>query len=168
MPGSGLYNLNFDLEDAPIWFSMRWIAWHGNCGEGDSIFDFDVFITFPLCLLHRTGTLEGCADGTPITGVEPNEHGTWLYGRNGWCNGREVDPWVIDITSQLTHDVTSHKGDFTNNINYFGWYNGGDPNPHAEPGYIVMYSYLVYYKASEAQPHLWHYWCITTNSMRQA
>ena len=87
-----------------------------------------------------TGTALGCANGKPITGVEPNEHGTWLYGRNGWCNGREVDPWVIDVTSQVSQDASS------NNVTYFGWYNGGDPDPKEEPGYIVMYSYLVYYR----------------------
>ncbi|XP_072020016.1 uncharacterized protein [Amphiura filiformis] len=84
------------------------------------------------------GTLLGCAVGKPITGVEPNEHGTWLYGRNGWCNGRQVDPWVIDITMQLDSQ--------SNNVTYYGWYQGTDPDPKEEPGYIVMYSYLVYYK----------------------
>ncbi|XP_071505492.1 uncharacterized protein [Diadema antillarum] len=85
----------------------------------------------------NAGTPEGCADRTP-TGVEPNEHGTWLYGRDGWCDGREVDPWVVDITAQV-------KLGTANTITYFGWFNGTDPNPTTNPGEIIMYSYLVYY-----------------------
>lgn len=36
-----------------------------------------------------TGTQWGCADKVP-QGSVPNEHGTWMYGRNGWCDGQEV------------------------------------------------------------------------------
>ena len=25
-------------------------------------------------------------------GIVPNEHGTWQYGRNGWCDGQQVRP----------------------------------------------------------------------------
>lgn len=25
-----------------------------------------------------------------LAGSEPNEHGTWQYGRGGWCDGQEV------------------------------------------------------------------------------
>ncbi|XP_038058293.1 uncharacterized protein LOC119729686 isoform X2 [Patiria miniata] len=85
----------------------------------------------------NAGTALGCALRTP-TGVEPNEHGTWLYGRDGWCDGREVDPWVFNVTAQLTSGQ--------NNITYFGWFEGKDPNPTENPGYIIMYSYLVFYK----------------------
>ncbi|DBA77212.1 TPA: hypothetical protein ACH3X1_009783 [Trebouxia sp. C0004] len=31
----------------------------------------------------------GCADKV-LEGSEPNEHGTWQYGRGGWCDGQEV------------------------------------------------------------------------------
>ncbi|KAL3836195.1 hypothetical protein ACJMK2_021637 [Sinanodonta woodiana] len=85
------------------------------------------------------GTALGCADQVS-TGVIPNEHGTWLYGRDGWCDGRNVFPWVIDVTDQLMP-----SGE-TNTIKYFGWFNGTDPNPQQNPGSIIMYSYLVYYK----------------------
>lgn len=30
--------------------------------------------------------------------MTPNEYGTWLYGRDGWCNGRPVQPFVADVT----------------------------------------------------------------------
>ncbi|XP_060069722.1 uncharacterized protein LOC132549769 isoform X2 [Ylistrum balloti] len=85
------------------------------------------------------GTPLGCADQVPY-GVEPNEHGTWLYGRNGWCDGQNVSPWVIDITAQLGTSGTQ------NSLSYFGWFNGTDPNPKQSPGIIIMYSYLVYYR----------------------
>ena len=26
-----------------------------------------------------------------LQGSEPNEHGTWQYGRGGWCDGQEVN-----------------------------------------------------------------------------
>lgn len=87
----------------------------------------------------EAGTPLGCANQVP-TGVEPNEHGTWLYGRDGWCDGRNVFPWIIDITTQI------QKGQETNVINYFGWFNGTDPNPKQNPGEIILYSYLIFYK----------------------
>ncbi len=94
---------------------------------------------FLKCLyFYGAGTPLGCALRVP-EGVEPNEHGTWLYGRNGWCDGQEVEPWVIDITSQL------NRG-YVNKLTYFGWFNGSDPNPKQSPGIITMYSYLVFHK----------------------
>lgn len=35
------------------------------------------------------GTQWGCADKVR-QGVTPNEHGTWQFGRMGWCDGQEV------------------------------------------------------------------------------
>ena len=86
----------------------------------------------------NAGTPLGCADRVP-EGVVPNEHGTWLYGRDGWCDGQQVNPWVFDITSQL--DLHSN-----NTIVYSGLFNGTDPNPTENPGVIIMSSYLVYYR----------------------
>ena len=40
-------------------------------------------------LLPVTDQELGCAEEVD-SGVTPNEYGTWLYGRDGWCNGREV------------------------------------------------------------------------------
>lgn len=90
-------------------------------------------------MLVFLGTPLGCANQVP-TGVEPNQHGTWLYGRDGWCDGRNVFPWIIDITQQI------QKGQETNVINYFGWFKGTDPNPKQNPGEIILYSYLIFYK----------------------
>ena len=88
-------------------------------------------------VFRNVGTAMGCADRVP-EGVVPNEHGTWLYGRDGWCDGQEVVPWVVDITSALQSP--------NNTIEYFGWFNNTDPHPTRDPGNIIMYSYLTYYK----------------------
>jgi hypothetical protein len=32
------------------------------------------------------GSAWGCTRAVPL-GSLPNEHGTWMYGRNGWCAG---------------------------------------------------------------------------------
>lgn len=89
-------------------------------------------------VFKNAGTAMGCADRVQ-EGVVPNEHGTWLYGRDGWCDGQDVIPWVVDITSALNKASN-------NTIVYFGWFNNTDPNPTRDPGNIIMYSYLVYYK----------------------
>ncbi|XP_017284069.1 uncharacterized protein si:dkey-256h2.1 isoform X2 [Kryptolebias marmoratus] len=74
-------------------------------------------------------------------GAVPNEHGTWLYGRGGWCDGLQVNPWRVDVTKQL-----NVSGFESNTVIYFGLFNGSDPNPAQEPGYIIMSSFLVFYK----------------------
>ncbi|XP_066501080.1 uncharacterized protein si:dkey-256h2.1 [Hoplias malabaricus] len=84
------------------------------------------------------GSALGCTLRVGDGGV-PNEHGTWLYGRGGWCDGLQVNPWTIDITPQL--DMTG-----PNTILYFGLYDGRNPNPTRDTGYIIMYSYLIFYK----------------------
>ncbi|MEZ4405159.1 MAG: peptide-N-glycosidase F-related protein [Polyangiales bacterium] len=42
---------------------------------------------------------DGCANRVS-EGVIPNQHGTWYFGRGGWCPGLDVAPWVVDVTSQ--------------------------------------------------------------------
>uniref|UniRef100_H2YWF0 Peptide-N-glycosidase F C-terminal domain-containing protein n=1 Tax=Ciona savignyi TaxID=51511 RepID=H2YWF0_CIOSA len=86
---------------------------------------------------NNAGTPLGCANRVP-DGVVPNEHGTWLYGRDGWCDGLQVDPWLIDVSSELIPNSI-------NNITYRGLFNGKDPNPKQNPGLIRVASYLIYY-----------------------
>lgn len=86
------------------------------------------------------GTALGCTTLVK-EGAVPNEHGTWLYGRGGWCDGLQVDPWRTDITKQLNWSVFK-----ANTVVYFGLYNGKDPNPSQEAGYIIMSSFLIFYK----------------------
>ena len=90
-------------------------------------------------IFDTAGTATGCADKVS-EGSEPNEHGTWLYGRDGWCDGQNVSPWVEDITTQVNIGKE-------NTIRYYGYYNGTDPNPVMNPGNVIMYSYLVLYSA---------------------
>ena len=40
-------------------------------------------------ILIVAGTEWGCADRV-LEGVTPNEHGTWHFGRMGWCDGQGV------------------------------------------------------------------------------
>ncbi|MDP3278521.1 MAG: peptide-N-glycosidase F-related protein [Deltaproteobacteria bacterium] len=42
----------------------------------------------------------GCADRVG-EGVVPNQHGTWYFGRGGWCPGEDVRPHVLDLTPGL-------------------------------------------------------------------
>ncbi|XP_057690987.1 uncharacterized protein si:dkey-256h2.1 [Corythoichthys intestinalis] len=86
------------------------------------------------------GTALGCAARVK-EGAVPNEHGTWLYGRGGWCDGLQVDPWRTDVTAQL--DVS---GQASNTVVYRGLFNGEDPNPTQQPGYIIVTSFLIFYK----------------------
>ena len=88
---------------------------------------------------NNAGNQLGCAERV-LQGVTPNEHGTWLYGRDGWCDGQEVKPWVVDITNQLSTKSL-------NTITYHGYYNHSDPNPTVKPGYIIMYSFLSLYES---------------------
>ncbi|KAJ8415938.1 hypothetical protein AAFF_G00404950 [Aldrovandia affinis] len=77
-------------------------------------------------IFDSAGSALGCAARVG-EGAVPNEHGTWLYGRGGWCDGLQVNPWRIDISSQL--NMTG-----SNTILYFGLYEGHDPNPTTNPG----------------------------------
>ena len=68
----------------------------------------------------------------------PNEHGTWLYGRGGWCDGDAVAPHVFDVTSQL-----SFVSD--NVIVYNATNQGHAPNPQKGVGraaYIAFEAFL--------------------------
>ncbi|XP_006791947.1 uncharacterized protein si:dkey-256h2.1 [Neolamprologus brichardi] len=91
-------------------------------------------------VFDSAGTALGCAMRVK-EGAVPNEHGTWLYGRGGWCDGLQVNPWRVDVTKQLNMSRSE-----SNTVVYFGLFNGRDPNPAQPPGYIIMTSSLVFYK----------------------
>ena len=151
----GTFDKNYNTKYSPIKFTIpddcarvklvATITGHGSdnnqCGEFCvTSHHFVVNVNHTNSeIFKKAGTATGCAERVP-EGVVPNEHGTWLYGRDGWCDGQEVTPWVVDITQQVTF------GGATNTIRYYGWFNGTDPNPTRDPGNIIMYSYLVYYK----------------------
>ena len=99
------------------------------------------------------GTNFGCADKSG-EGVTPNQAGTWIYGRGGWCPGQDVPPWVVDIT-----DEVDMEGGL-NTIEYRGLFDGKDPNPiplpEADrsnfPGRIDMFSYVVFHGRYDSSP----------------
>ncbi|KAK9805085.1 hypothetical protein WJX73_003188 [Symbiochloris irregularis] len=96
----------------------------------------------------NAGTAHGCADRV-LEGVEPNEHGTWLYGRNGWCDGQDVQPFVVDITADL-----NSPGGPANKVEYKGLYQGRDPHPDPKsglpPGYIMQSSSISFLSHADA------------------
>ncbi|MBT3221146.1 MAG: hypothetical protein HN348_18855 [Proteobacteria bacterium] len=65
------------------------------------------------------GDDRGCSN-TVNTGTVPNQAGTWWYGRGGWCPGRRVDPFVVDVTTDITPGQTA-------TITYEAKNNGGAP-----------------------------------------
>ena len=87
------------------------------------------------------GTPFGCANRT-VEGAVPNEHGTWYYGRGGWCDGMDVKPLVFDVTSEV--EVGS-----TNSLRYYGlgYLSGpiGKGDEDGCGGYILMSSNLAFY-----------------------
>lgn len=107
------------------------------------------------------GTDFGCADKT-YRGAVPNEHGTWYFGRNGWCDGLDVEPLLFDITADVNLGsnsasdgkgrgaATSTVGGIENTLQYYAL---AYPNPGMKSGgteagcagTITMSSYLVYY-----------------------
>ncbi|KAK9834955.1 hypothetical protein WJX84_012406, partial [Apatococcus fuscideae] len=72
-----------------------------------------------------------------LKGVEPNEHGTWQYGRNGWCDGQQVEPTVFDVTEEMA------PAGSLNHVSYQGLFQGKDPDPQQPPGYIMMQSSII-------------------------
>jgi len=82
------------------------------------------------------GNSEGCIDQIE-NGMTPNQGGTWWFGRGGWCPGQQVEPWIQDITEQVTPGENAQ-------LSYMAKYNGGAiPD---KSGNIVMSSFLVIYK----------------------
>ena len=109
----------------------------GNCAEfcnhqHEFTVDGEVFLKdWPA-----VGDDEGCAD-TVDSGTVPNQAGTWFFGRGGWCPGRQVDPWVVDVT-----DVVTAGGTAT--VSYRGLLGGSTPPDNS--GSIHMNSWLVVYE----------------------
>eukprot|EP00658_Telonema_sp_P-2_P004016 TRINITY_DN11503_c0_g1_i1.p1 TRINITY_DN11503_c0_g1~~TRINITY_DN11503_c0_g1_i1.p1 ORF type:complete len:241 (-),score=40.71 TRINITY_DN11503_c0_g1_i1:239-961(-) len=89
--------------------------------------------------LPDTNPQRGCSQFVS-TGVVPNEFGTWLYGRDGWCNGHPVELWRADVTAAIQPGL--------NALTYTALWNGSYPDPgpqsawqQAEP--VMMVSVFV-------------------------
>jgi hypothetical protein len=86
----------------------------------------------------EVGNTFGCADQV-ADGTVPNQSGTWVYGRAGWCPGMEVRPWVVDITDDVSIGTD-------NQISYLGLMDGAVWKPGSTGANVRMQSYLVYYE----------------------
>lgn len=73
----------------------------------------------------------------------PDQAGTWFFGRGGWCPGRHVDPWVVDLTQVVAPGGTA-------TVSYRGLLGGTTPPDGS--GNIDMASWLVVYRQSAALP----------------
>jgi hypothetical protein len=78
---------------------------------------------------------DGCADRVD-QGVVPNQHGTWYFGRGGWCPGWDVRPVVIDVTSEL-------RAGAENELTYSATVDNHGLGATAGYGNVVLTSYLV-------------------------
>jgi hypothetical protein len=67
------------------------------------------------------GNDKGCIDQIG-NGTVPNQFGTWPYGRGGWCPGKQVDPWIVDVTDAVTAGETA-------TVTYRGLFQGADYVP---------------------------------------
>ncbi|MBI5546633.1 MAG: hypothetical protein HY901_22350 [Deltaproteobacteria bacterium] len=85
--------------------------------------------SFPLA-----GTADQCLPAMD-RGMTPNQAGTWWYGRGGWCPGQQVDPWVVDVTSEVTPGQAA-------TVSYRGLFQDAEP-PADGAGNVLMVSYLV-------------------------
>jgi hypothetical protein len=70
-------------------------------------------------------------------GVIPGQWGNWTPGRAGWCPGSPVQPWIVDITGDVTLEQI-------NTIDYRGLF-GGAPVTGSR-GRILLSSYVVVYE----------------------
>eukprot|EP00054_Salpingoeca_dolichothecata_P027365 m.200407 g.200407 ORF g.200407 m.200407 type:complete len:718 (-) comp25942_c1_seq5:1928-4081(-) len=81
----------------------------------------------------------GCAKRVR-EGVEPNGHGAWWFGRDGWCNGFGL--------ANLNHDVTSSvlSGSQEGTVLYqaYQYVNGSWELPQSSGGYMRVSSHLVF------------------------
>jgi hypothetical protein len=83
-------------------------------------------------------TMLGCADRVN-EGVVPNQHGTWYFGRGGWCPGHDVRGFTADITSQL-------RPGMENEITYRTLLGANPLAAGRNYGSINHATYLIYYR----------------------
>eukprot|EP00041_Stephanoeca_diplocostata_P019331 m.414820 g.414820 ORF g.414820 m.414820 type:complete len:630 (-) comp21275_c1_seq2:3608-5497(-) len=89
------------------------------------------------------GSSYGCANHTRLGSI-PNEHGTWYFGRNGWCDGMDVKPLVFDVTDAVA--VTETNVITYSALGYTQDASGAlQPTPSGCGGYILMSSSIVFH-----------------------
>ena len=148
----GSWNASYDSRHAPVRVTVpadvrkvelyALITGHGgvqpsNCAEFcDHQHHFAVNGMDHLRSFPGARTADGCA-GRVGEGVTPNQHGTWYFGRGGWCPGLDVAPWVVDVTSEMRPGAESE-------LRYTTTYGGRAVS--ASLGDIALSSYLVYWR----------------------
>jgi len=78
----------------------------------------------------------GCMDRIE-EGTVPNQYGTWWYGRNGWCPGKQVNMDVVDVTDEVLFGQTNSFDYELTNLD--GSLDSG--------GNIDLVTWLVFYRA---------------------
>ncbi|KXZ53253.1 hypothetical protein GPECTOR_7g1147 [Gonium pectorale] len=157
--GSAAFDASYNRNREPVSFTtpygtrravlVSYITGHGSdkhgCGEfcPTSHHFFVNGIEAAVRNMTDAGTAWGCADAV-LYGSVPNQHGTWFYGRGGWCDGAAVEPWAEEV--DVGHVLRPEYGN--NTVWYKGLYGGSDPEDPPEgftAGYIMMQSLLVFY-----------------------
>ncbi len=101
-----------------IFITGHGMASPGNCAEFCNVeHTFTVNGTPNLVDYPNAGTSRGCMEMVD-SGTIPNQYGTWWYGRNGWCPGRQTDVVLVDITDQVTPGEEAV-------FEYEGWFDAG-------------------------------------------
>ena len=86
---------------------------------------------------HGTvGDSEACIEEIE-NGVVPNQGGTWWLGRGGWCPGQQVEPYILDVTTDWTPGEAI-------SLSYEAKIGMGDPPDNS--GDIRLSSWLVVYQ----------------------
>jgi hypothetical protein len=91
------------------------------------------------------GSPLGCAAWSS-RGAVPNEHGTWYFGRNGWCDGLDVQPLVWDVSAAVLGANGGGGGGVQHTVTYhaLGFTDGGEPTESGCGGYILLSSAIAY------------------------
>jgi hypothetical protein len=141
------YNDAYQPIDVPIAASAKKVElWAIITGHGAETFNCAEFCNHQHAFTVNGATYEkthalaatndGCIDEVD-SGMVPNQGGTWWFGRGGWCPGQQVEPYVVDVTQDVTPGQNA-------TVSYQGLLNGNPPPDSA--GNIVMESWLVVYE----------------------
>ena len=113
------------------------ISGHGECEFMPTTHVFAVNgVEFKWTSEGVAGTAMGCSTHAREGRVQPNEHGTWYTGRNGWCNGADVPVHLFDVTAAANTRTPV-------NVTYRGTAARGK-EPGAQGGNIVLSSVLAW------------------------
>jgi hypothetical protein len=157
-PGGTSFNEEYNTKHEDVVFEMpegatrvelvTVISGHGHSSTNENCAEFcnhqhEFTLNGHVEILSHpeAGQPYGCRDQT-IDGGVPNQFGTWVYGRGGWCAGMDVAPRTVDMTGYVVEG--------SNTLSYRGLYQGQDytPHPNGQGDYmpeIKMTSWLVFY-----------------------